>query len=90
LNLLSFFLSFELSFFLSFVLSFQLSSFKLSFEHSFFFSLILSVYSMEIHTDLVNHVMRCPSSFFDTTPMGRIINRFSGDMVYINCVYLFI
>ncbi|KAK2950278.1 Multidrug resistance-associated protein [Blattamonas nauphoetae] len=33
-----------------------------------------------IHTKLVSHVMHCPSSFFDTTPMGRIVNRFTGDL----------
>ncbi|KAK2960698.1 Multidrug resistance-associated protein [Blattamonas nauphoetae] len=33
-----------------------------------------------IHQRLINHVMHCPVSFFDTTPLGRIINRFGGDI----------
>ncbi|KAA6372201.1 MAG: ABC transporter: Multidrug resistance-associated protein, ATP binding protein, partial [Streblomastix strix] len=31
--------------------------------------------------DLLNHVMKAPNSFFDTTPLGRIVNRFSGDII---------
>ncbi|KAK2945606.1 Multidrug resistance-associated protein [Blattamonas nauphoetae] len=33
-----------------------------------------------IHNELLKNVIHCPTSFFDTTPMGRIINRFTGDL----------
>lgn len=33
-----------------------------------------------VHHKMFWKVIRCPMSFFDTTPLGRIINRFSKDM----------
>ncbi|KAK2954099.1 Multidrug resistance-associated protein [Blattamonas nauphoetae] len=36
------------------------------------------------HDRLLNNVMDCPSSFFDTTPLGRILNRFTGDIPQVD------
>lgn len=36
--------------------------------------------SKQLHNSLLLNVLRCPMSFFETTPMGRIVNRFSKDI----------
>ena len=36
--------------------------------------------SRKLHNAMLDNVMRAPMSFFDTTPMGRIVNRFSRDV----------
>lgn len=37
-----------------------------------------------IHNLLLERVMRLPSHFFDTTPMGRILQRFSKDVEVVD------
>lgn len=36
--------------------------------------------SVTLHKQLLDRIMKSPQSFFDTTPLGRIVNRFSKDM----------
>ena len=40
--------------------------------------------SRKLHKNMMTNVMHGPMSFFDTTPLGRIINRFSKDMFMID------
>ena len=37
-----------------------------------------------LHQALLHNKMRSPQSFFDTTPSGRILNRFSKDIYVID------
>jgi ABC-type multidrug transport system fused ATPase/permease subunit len=47
-----------------------------------------------LHNSALYSVMRSPMAFFDTTPVGRIINRFSKDLDDSEClgssVYIFL
>ncbi|XP_066442933.1 ATP-binding cassette sub-family C member 3 [Eleutherodactylus coqui] len=38
----------------------------------------------KLHTSLLDNKMHTPQSFYDTTPIGRIINRFSKDIYVID------
>ncbi|EGG24152.1 ABC transporter C family protein [Cavenderia fasciculata] len=49
----------------------------------FFFSYTVRA-ARRIHEKLFAAILRCPMWFFDTTPMGRIINRFTRDQDVID------
>jgi len=36
--------------------------------------------AFSMHTQMLYRVLRSPMSFFDTTPVGRVVNRFSKDI----------
>jgi len=40
--------------------------------------------SEKLHEDLLTSILRAPMSFFDTTPLGRIISRFSKDVYSVD------
>ncbi len=50
----------------------------------FFFAISLTVFGTTASKVMMNRamrrVLRAPMSFFDTTPLGRITNRFSKDV----------
>ena len=40
--------------------------------------------SGSLHSRMLKNVLRSPMSFFDTTPLGRVLNRFSKDIYIID------
>ncbi|GAV06011.1 hypothetical protein RvY_16054-1 [Ramazzottius varieornatus] len=42
--------------------------------------------SRKQHEGMLRRIMRAPMVFFDTTPLGRIVNRFSKDVDYVDTV----
>ncbi len=55
--------------------------------------------STHLHNNLLNNVLQSPMLFFEVTPVGRILNRFSKDTdvvdanipgnirIFLNCLY---
>ena len=46
--------------------------------------------SQSTHEKLVQKVLKLSVRFFDTTPMGRIVNRFSGDMQILDMSLIYV
>jgi ABC-type multidrug transport system fused ATPase/permease subunit len=55
---------------------------------TFFRAFFLAQFGMRasetLHRNLLDSILRAPQSFFDTTPLGRIISRFSKDLYSID------
>lgn len=45
----------------------------------FFFATLLRS-SQNLHNSMLARIVRAPITFFDATPVGRVINRFSNDV----------
>ncbi|KAF8927650.1 P-loop containing nucleoside triphosphate hydrolase protein [Dissophora ornata] len=52
----------------------------LQFISGFYFSIAGARAAKALHQKSLQNIFRAPTSFFDTTPLGRIINRFSKDV----------
>ncbi|ORY50511.1 P-loop containing nucleoside triphosphate hydrolase protein [Rhizoclosmatium globosum] len=52
----------------------------ITFIYAYYFAFTGTRASRIMHEKALSRVMRCPTVFFDTTPVGRIINRFTTDV----------
>ncbi|XP_070379117.1 ATP-binding cassette sub-family C member 2-like isoform X2 [Dermacentor albipictus] len=43
--------------------------------------------SSGLHAAMLRRVLLCPVSFFEATPRGRLLNRFSADLSYVDCQF---
>ena len=55
-----------------------------TFASTYFFAIGAINASRDLHKMLLLNIVRLPMSFFDKTPIGRIVNRFSKDIYYID------
>ena len=69
--------------FLRIYMSLVLLTFFVGLVRSFIYSYCTRRSSTNLHAQVFERLMRAPVRFFDVTPRGRIVNRFSSDM---NCV----
>ncbi|KAG0378501.1 hypothetical protein BGX24_003626 [Mortierella sp. AD032] len=51
-----------------------------------YFAMVLAIVraARRLHEQLLEKILRLPMSFFDTTPLGRIVNRFSSDILSVD------
>ncbi|KAF9550267.1 hypothetical protein EC957_001174 [Mortierella hygrophila] len=51
-----------------------------------YFAMVLAIVraARRLHERLLVKILRLPMSFFDTTPLGRIVNRFSSDILSVD------
>nr|CAG8556518.1 4134_t:CDS:10 [Entrophospora candida] len=50
------------------------------------FAISGAVAAKRLHNSALKRILRAPTKFFDTTPLGRIINRFSKDMDTVDSI----
>jgi ATP-binding cassette subfamily C (CFTR/MRP) protein 1 len=70
------------AFYLSFFFMLALTLGLVTFVRSFLLVRFGIDASETLHHNLLNSIMRAPQSFFDTTPLGRILSRFSKDVSF--------
>lgn len=64
----------------------------------FFIVLVIKYYCLAVtllnaseanHLNMIKAIVRCPGKFFDTTPSGTLVNKFSNDIGIIDNVLFF-
>lgn len=74
----------SIGFYLGIYFMFAVSLGVFTFFRAYFLAAFGVRASETLHKNLLNSILRAPQSFFDTTPLGRIISRFSKDLYQID------
>jgi ATP-binding cassette subfamily C (CFTR/MRP) protein 1 len=69
----------KLIFYLSIYISWCLANATILFITSLIVAFVAIRCARKLHQDLFGHILNAPLHFFETTPIGRILNRFSKD-----------
>ena len=72
------------AFYLSLYMVLSITLGVVTFLRSFLLVLFGVKASETLHGNLLHSILRAPQSFFDTTPLGRIISRFSKDLYAVD------
>lgn len=70
----------SLGFFLGMYFAFAIAYALMSFCRSLWFLSMALKASKKLHSTMLDRVLHAPLSFFDTTPTGRVLSRFSKDV----------
>mmetsp|Transcript_36598 Transcript_36598/g.88346 ORF Transcript_36598/g.88346 Transcript_36598/m.88346 type:complete len:620 (-) Transcript_36598:151-2010(-) len=74
----------SLAFYLGIYFMFTVTLGIFTFLRSYFLASFGVEASAGLHKNLLDSILRAPLSFFDTTPLGRVISRFSKDLYSID------
>lgn len=67
----------------------QTGYFVLSWLRYFFINIVILFSNEKLHELMVEGLVRSPTSYFDTTPSGRLINTFSNDLGLLDMTLAF-
>jgi ABC-type multidrug transport system fused ATPase/permease subunit len=75
---------YTLGFFLGIYFALAAGHAIISFFRTYWFLLLTLVAARYLHAELLDSVLRAPMAFYDVTPVGRILVRFSRDIMQID------
>ncbi len=68
----------------------QISYFMLMFIRYILLNIVVLGSNEKLHEAMMHGLVRCPSKYFDTTPTGRLISKFSNDLGILDNTLAFV